>query len=110
MRIGILFVAGFVLALLAYLAAALPGAWFPAARDATFPAAELRLARGPAVRSGDAWTIEPMAPADVVVLSATAKLSSTDYKALAWHVRGLPPATEASVLWQNDVEPGRLPG
>jgi hypothetical protein len=107
-RIALLFLAGLVIALLAYAAATVPGSWFPSQAPLTWPAAELRLARGDAGLSGTRWLVQPMPADGIAVLSVTAQFRASEYPAVAFVATGLPPDAEASVLWQNDVEPGRL--
>jgi hypothetical protein len=108
-RIALLFVAGFVLALIAYVAATLPGAWFPAAPELGWRADDLRPARGPITR-GDAgeWIVGPMSADDVAVLSATSSFRASEYPAVRWIAAPLPADAEVSLLWRNEVEPGRL--
>jgi hypothetical protein len=107
-RIALLFAAGLVLALLAYAAATVPGAWFPSQPRLGWPASELRLARGNAASSNGAWIVSPMGDDGVVVLSTTTQFRASEYPAIAFMVSGLPADAQASLLWQNDVEPGRL--
>jgi hypothetical protein len=107
-RIALLFAAGLVLTLVAYVAASVPGAWFPKATEIAWHADALRPARGPVVRNGSEWVVGPMPADQVAVLSGTSSFRASEYPAVSWLAAPLPAGAEASVLWQNDGEPGRL--
>jgi hypothetical protein len=108
LRIALLFVAGLAIALVAYLAAAVPGPWFPSVPELAWKAGDLRPARGQATRNGDEWIVPPFGAGEVLVLSANSQLRASDYRAVWWIAAPLPANAEASLLWQSDLEPGRL--
>ena len=103
-----LFVAGLALTLLAYLAATVPGRWFPSAGDHFWTARDLKLARGPGVLAQQEWELQSPDANAVIVLSGDASLRSSDYHVVSWIAVGLPPNADVRLLWRNDYEPGKV--
>lgn len=107
-RLILLFAAALVLALLAYLAIAVPGPWFPSARDHFWTARDLTLARGSGSLSGQEWVLQSADAGSIFILSGNADLVSTDYRAFTWIAVGLPQGADVRLLWRNEYEPSKL--
>lgn len=104
----LLFAAGIAITLLAYLAMAVPGSWFPAAGDRFWTARDLRLARGAATLASGEWVVQAPDANALVLLSGEADLRSTDYRVITWIAVGLPQNADVRMLWRNDYEPAKL--
>jgi hypothetical protein len=104
----LLFLVGMAVTLLAYLAGAVPGSWFPSASEHYWTARDLHLARGQATLTDGEWVVQTADANALVVLSADADLRSTDYRALSWIAAGVPANADVRVLWRSDYEPAKL--
>jgi len=107
-RLVLLFVAGVTLTLLAYLAVAVPGSWFPSAREHFWTVRDLTLARGSGSVVNQEWVLQSPDASSVFVLSGNADLRSTDYRVVTWIAVDLPPTADARLLWRSDYEPGKV--
>jgi hypothetical protein len=102
--------AGFVVALIvlfiAYLALAVPGAWFSGAESKTFAARALAVAVGNGKLDGDALVVVPADTSGTIIVTVAVALRAGDYPGIAWQVTGLP-AHQARLLWRSEFKPGR---
>jgi hypothetical protein len=51
--------------------------------------------------------VTPADASGTIIVTLTVALSAGDYRGVAWHVAGLPPGTEARLLWRSEFKPGR---
>jgi hypothetical protein len=107
-KLVLLFIAGLAITLLAYLATAVPGSWFPSASEHFWTARDLKLARGTGSLSNQEWVLQSPDASSVFVLSGTADLRSADYRVITWIAVGLPQTADARLLWRNDYEPDKV--
>ncbi len=103
-----LFPAALVLCLLGYLAASVPGSWFPAATPKEWSAREMQLTRGEGGLVGNEWVITALDSAGIAIISLNTDLRATDFAAISWDVADFPEAAEAQLLWRNDYQPAKL--
>jgi hypothetical protein len=102
------FAAALALCLLGYLAAVVPGAWFPAASPMGWTADRLALARGAGgFQSGELVATAPDATGTTLV-TVTTDFRSSDYRAIAWSASGLSEQTTAWLIWRTDYAPAKL--
>ncbi len=96
-----------VVALLAlYLAITIPDRWFGAASPKTFDARTLAVAVGTGGIDEDALAVTPD-PSGTIIVTVALAISAGDYPGVAWHLTGLPPGTDARLLWRSEARPGR---
>jgi hypothetical protein len=93
--------------LAAYLAMTIPGAWFSAARTKDFDAKALAVAVGNGSIDGDALVVAPADASGTIIVTLAVSVSAGDYSGVAWRVSGLPPGTEARLLWRSEFKKGR---
>ena len=97
-----------LIALLAvYLAMTIPGPWFGVASPKLFDARALAVAVGNGAIDGDALAVTPADATGTIIVTVSVSFSAGDYRGVAWRVTGLPPGTEARLLWRSEVKPGR---
>jgi len=103
-----LLVAALVVLLLAYLVAAVPGAWFPGAREAPWSARDLSLTRGSGRIVAGEWVVTAPDATGLVLLSVATGIRSGDYPAVEWQVTNLPAVADVRMLWRSDYAPQKL--
>lgn len=108
MRVLAIFIAAIVLTLAAYLVATVPGSWFPSEPERSWSADNIALARGSGSVENGEWVIRAPDASGIVLLSTQTNFRSSDYRAIQWVALGVPANAEASLLWRNDYEPGKL--
>ena len=101
------FALALALLLAVYLALTIPGAWFGAAATRTFDAKSLAVAVGNGSIDGNALVVAPADASGTIIITVTVSVSAGDYRGVAWHVTGLPPGTEARLLWRSEFTKGR---
>jgi hypothetical protein len=107
-KLALAFAAGLALTLLAYLAFAVPGPWFPSAPEHFWTAHDLQLTRGSGTHSDQEWVLQSPEASSVFLLSGNADLRSSDYRVFTWIAVGVPPTADVRLLWRNDYEPGKI--
>lgn len=106
-----LLLAGSTLAcIIAYLAFAVPAAWFPSATAVAFPAARLTVTRGAGQVIGDELVIQSAGPGNLTVVSVVTNLRSSDYPVISWIAIGLPERTDAQLVWRTTYASERMSG
>jgi hypothetical protein len=108
MRLAAVFVAALVVCGIAYLAWAVPGAWFSGTQPHAWGARDLQVTRGVGRISGDELYVLPNDPSGIVVVSVRTKFSSIDQASVAWIAIDVPDEVEASLLWRSDYKPEAL--
>jgi hypothetical protein len=103
-----LFVAALLCCVLAYLALAVPGSWFPGAAPRAWGAKDLTLARGTGSIVDDELVITAPDATGNVLVSLTTDFRSGDYAAIAWIATDLPEQAEVRLFWRNDYRPDKL--
>ena len=108
MLAGMALIVAFMVALVAYLVMAVPGAWFPNAKARSWKAAELMVAAGTAKLEGDTLVVAAGGAANTVIVSLNTDLRSSEFPAIAWNVQGVPDDAEIRMLWKSDIAPSRM--
>src|SRR5439155_7482138 len=102
--IGVVF-ALFALALAAllagYLAVTIPGDWFSGAVPKVYDAKSLAVAVGTGSMDGITLAVAPADASGTIIVTVAVALSASDYRGVAWQASGLPPGTEARLLWHT---------
>jgi hypothetical protein len=99
---------GMVVVLVGYLAANVPGAWFPSVSPKTFDAAQMAVSRGRVQLAQGALQVSPAGTDDAVVVVLKADLRSTDFAGIEWNVAGLPGDADVRLIWRTSYQPDRL--
>jgi hypothetical protein len=107
-RVALVSVAALAACVVAYLALAVPGAWFPGAAPKAWVADNLTLTRGEGVIAEGELVIAAPDPTGMTLVSVIAKFRSSDYPAVAWAAIGIPESAEVRLLWSNDYAPQTL--
>ncbi|HWC45792.1 MAG TPA: hypothetical protein VG868_06725, partial [Casimicrobiaceae bacterium] len=107
-RAALILVVALIVCIVAYLALATPGAWFPRASERTWHANELGLVRGSGRLVGDALVVTAPDAAGVTLVNVVTDFRSADYPAIAWRVEGLAAEADVQLLWRTDVQPDKL--
>jgi hypothetical protein len=107
-RAALILAGALVVCIVAYLALATPGAWFPRASERVWHASELGLVRGRGRLVGDALVVTAPDGAGVTLVNVVTDFRSADYPAIARRVDGLAPDAEVQLLWRTDVQPNKL--
>jgi len=102
-----LLAAALVALLAGYLVTTIPGAWFGAASPKTFDARKLAIAVGTGGIVEDSLAVAPSDATGTIIVTAAVSIPAGDYRGVAWRVTGLPPGTEARLLWRSEAKPGR---
>jgi hypothetical protein len=106
--VAVLFVGSFAACVLAYLAIAVPGSWFPGAAPKAWAAGSLTLARGVGSVVGDELVVDAPDASGMVLVSVIGKFRSSDYPAVAWAAIGVPDSAVVRLLWFSDYTPQTL--
>jgi hypothetical protein len=107
-RAAVAFAIGTFVVLAGYLAANVPGAWFPSASPKTFDAAQMAVSRGRVQVTQGALQVSPGAGDDAVVVVLKADLRSSDFAGIEWNVAGLPGDADVRLIWRTSYQPDRL--
>ena len=95
--------------LLAYLAFAVPGAWFPDAEPTAWRARELRLAEGSASIANEELVVSGVsARSGIALITVQTDIRAPDYPAVAWVAVDLPENAEVQMIWRSDYAPLKL--
>jgi hypothetical protein len=108
LRGALIFLSALVLCTLGYLAAVVPGAWFPRAAPQTLPVKNLTLARGAGRVIGNELVVSAPDANDITLVTATTNLRSSDYPGIAWIVANLREDADVRLLWRSDFQPDKL--
>jgi hypothetical protein len=94
--------------ILAYLAVAVPGSWFPSASPVAFGVRDLQMSRGTGKIVGDELIVSGTDAAGIAIVSVTTDFRSADYAAIAWIGIDFPDEAQVTLLWQSDYSPGTI--
>ncbi len=108
LRATLIFIGSVAVCLIVYLAATVPGAWFPKALQKAWSAAQLQLTRGAGEMVGDELVVKATDANGIAIVSLTTELPSTDYQALAWIGIDFPDRATVQLLWRTDYAPARM--
>jgi len=103
-----LFVLALAACVLAYVALATPGKWFPGAEAKRWSADTMTLSRGRGELQGGQWIVAPGDPSGTVILAVATSLRSSDYPVVTWTASHIPDNAQVRLMWRNDYAPGRL--
>jgi len=103
-----IYVAALALCVLAYLAFAIPGAWFPSARELVFGPSEMAVKRGTGAAEGDELVLKAPDATGTTLVAVNTEFRSSDYPGIAWIGTDLVEGTKADLLWQSDYTPDRV--
>jgi hypothetical protein len=87
----------------AYLAAVVPGRWFPRVNDIAWPASALKLVDGTGTLDHGALVISASGANTTTLVSLDTDIRSADYPGVQWIVRGIPDGADVRLLWKSDV-------
>jgi len=108
LRAASIAVAVLIVCIAAYLALAVPGAWFPRAAPKSAGVKQLTLVRGTGRVVGNALVVTAPDAAGIALVSVTTDFRSTDYPGIDWSVSGLREDADVRLLWRNDFQPEKL--
>lgn len=97
-----------MLCLLVYAAIAKPGPWYSPASELRIAPSSMRLTRGEGVLAGGTLVISRPGQDGNAIVSLPVAFAARDYARIAWRVHGIAPGVSAALLWNTDVEPGRV--
>ncbi len=103
-----LYAAALALCLLAYLAATVPGPWFPRASPVSWGPGDFSLARGTGAVSGGTLVITGVDSTETALVSINTDIRSTDYRSVAWDAADVPAGADVRMFWRSDYAPSRL--
>jgi len=104
----LLFAATLALCVICYVAATVPGAWFPAASAKTWNASELVFSRGGGGLDNGELVIASGDAAGTALITLDTDLRSTDYSSIAWNAIDVPEELNVRLLWRNDYTTAKL--
>ncbi len=104
----ILFAAAIVLLLVGYLAVAVPGPWFPSTSPLSWGPRDVMVTRGTASIEGNALVAAAGEPGGTVLISINTDIRSTDYRAIAWRLGGIPEQADVRMYWRSDYAPAKM--
>lgn len=107
-RAALLFALALLLCVIGYLAAAVPGAWFPRAETKSWGVRDLALVRGTGSIVGDELVVTAPDATGSVIISLKAQFRSSQYPAIAWIGADFPEQARVTMLWNSDYLPGRV--
>jgi hypothetical protein len=110
LALALIFLAALFACLLAYLAMATPGRWFPGVSTISIPARDLAVSNGRGVMRGDELFVVAPDTDGVATIVARTDFRALDYPAIAWIVIDLPDDADVRVIWRSDYAPQRLQG
>jgi hypothetical protein len=109
LRIAAIVVAVLGACAIAYLALAVPGAWFPRAAPKAWGVADLGLVRGATGRvAGDELVVVAPDANGISLVSVTTDVRAIDYPGIAWIAADLREDADVRLLWRTDVAPNKL--
>jgi hypothetical protein len=100
-------IAAALLLAVVYLAASVPGAWFPRASDRAYPASALRLDEGAGALDHGTLVVTAPGANDTTLVALETDLRSADFPGVQWQVQGVPDGADVRMLWKTDVAPRR---
>lgn len=106
--LGAIFTAAFTLAVIAYLAAAVPGKWLTGAPALAWGPKDLQVGKGAARIVADELHLMPADASGLAVVSVKTSLKATDYAAIEWIAIDVPEHIDVSLLWRTDYKPEQL--
>lgn len=107
-RAALVFIAATLACLLAYLALAVPGAWFPSASPQAWRASELTLARGTGDLVGDELRVTAPDTHGATAVTLNANIRATGMTTIEWIAIGVADDAEVHVLWRSDYAPRKF--
>jgi hypothetical protein len=93
---------------LAYLFAAVPGTWFPAASPISWGPRAMTLTRGTGEIDGNSLVIAAAEPGSTALVSITTDFRSADYRAIAWQVGRMPADADVRMYWRSNYAPAKM--
>jgi hypothetical protein len=108
LALTVLFVAALLCCMVAYLALAVPGSWFPGASTRAWGAKDLTLARGTGGIVDDELMVAAMDATGNALVTLTSDFRSADYAAVAWIAIDVPDQADVRLFWRTDYRPDKL--
>jgi len=108
LRIALILAAVLLACVLAYLAAAAPGRWFPRAPPRTWSANELGIVRGAGELVAGQLVITGTDASGVALVNVVTDIASLDYPGIEWRATGLAEDADVRLLWRNEFQPDRV--
>ena len=107
-RAALLLLAALAVCVLAYLALAVPEAWFPGGAPKAWTVENLALTRGTGALAEGELVITAPDATGMTLVSVVTRFRSSDYPAVAWAAIGIPESAEVRLLWSTDYAPQTL--
>jgi hypothetical protein len=105
---ALIFLAVLLACTLAYLAVAVPGAWFPHAAPQSLTINDLTVARGTGRVIGDRLVVSAPDANGIALVTVATNLRSSEYAGVAWIVGNLREDADVRLLWRSDFQPDKL--
>ena len=103
-----LFAAALVVCIIGYVAAIVPGSWFPSAATKTWSASELVFSRGVGGFEKGELVVTAGDAAGTALIALETDFRSIDFSAIAWNAIDVPEQLNVRLLWRNDYAPAKL--
>lgn len=107
-RAMIAFGAGLLITLVAYLALAVPGRWFPDATPVVWDARQLQLVRGTGELVGDELVVRDVDPSGLALISVRTQIRASDYASIYWIATDVADNADVRIVWRTEYEPQKL--
>jgi hypothetical protein len=107
---GILGLFSGLVVIVAYLAVAVPGPWFPVNAAQSFGGASLQIVRGQGEFVGGELIVSAPADDGVAIIAINGTLRADRIRGIAWSVSGVPDNAKVGIAWRSDVQPERTYG
>ncbi|HVE48319.1 MAG TPA: hypothetical protein VNG69_01720 [Casimicrobiaceae bacterium] len=107
-RLATVFAVALAIAVLGYLAIAVPGRWFGASPPQSWGPKDLQATKGTARIVGDELHVLPADASGIAVVSVNTQLKSIDYAAIEWIAIDVPEHIDVSLLWRTDFQPNQI--
>jgi len=103
-----LFAAVAAIAIIGYLAFAVPGDWFTSVSPIAWGPAQMSLARGTGAISGGALVITAVDANGTAIVSLNTDFRTSEYRTITWEATQVPATADVQMLWRTDLAPSRL--
>ncbi len=105
---AMLFGVALLVCVVAYVALAVPGRWFPSAAPMAWSAKDLALTRGSGGIEGGELVVTAIDASGLALVTLNAAFRSSEYPAIAWTATGVADASDVQLLWNTDYAPSRI--
>lgn len=103
-----LFALSLVACLVAYVAFATPGRWFPSADMKRWSPQAMTVSRGHGELQASGWVVAPNDASNSVIVALGTSLRSSEYPVINWSAYNIPESAQVRLMWRNDYAPARI--